>query len=178
LEPDFVEKLVLSKSKDDLDILQLGNITRLDYKIDLFYKEKALIPYYSNLLKIRKNSKLHLKHVKEEIRKGEELQSWAYGSKSAKRVFLRVYDKLADTEAKGKYVLYSDYFNFASVYRIEFELLNHFCKGFKYKDYLQLVEKFWNSINLKYLGKVFYEYNREPDLEKVEQRIRYFKDFI
>jgi hypothetical protein len=28
------------------------------------------------------------------------------------------------------------------------------------------------------LGKVFYEYNREPDLEKVEQRIRYFKDFI
>ena len=178
LEPDLVEKLIKSKDPDEIDILQLWNITRLDYKIDLFYRKKTTIPHYSNLLKLRKNSKLWLKHVKEEVKRWEELQSWAYWSKQAKRVFLRVYDKLADTESKWKYVLYADYFNFESVYRIEFELLNHFCKGFKYKDYLDLVEKFWNSIQLKYLWKVFYEYNQEPDFEKIEQRIRYFKDFI
>jgi len=116
--------------------------------------------------------------IKEEILRGEELQSWAYGSKSAKRVFLRTYDKLADTSAKWKYMLYKDYYNFESVYRIEFELLNHFCKGFKYIDYKELVEKFWNSLDCRYMGKVFYEYNQEPNLEQMEQRIRYFKDFI
>ena len=183
LEPNFVEKLIRTKDSEDMDILLYSNITRLDYKIDLFYKKKVKIPHYKKLLKIRKNSKIWNKHIsktniKEEVLKWEELQSWAYGSKSAKRVFLRVYDKLADTEAKWKYMLYQDYYNYESVYRIEFELLNHFCKWYKYVDYQDLVEKFWNSIDVRYLGKVFYDYNSEPNLEAIEKRIRYFKDFI
>jgi DNA phosphorothioation-dependent restriction protein DptG len=62
--------------------------------------------------------------------------------------------------------------------RIEFELLNHFCKWYKYKDYLQLVEKLRDSMKVKYLWKVFYEYNDEPDFNRVYERVRYFKDFI
>ncbi len=184
IEPNFIEKLIKSKNYEDLDILEYSNITRLDYKIDLMYKEKVKIPNYKKILNLRKNSKIWNKHnmkkasIKEEVLKWDELQSWAYGSKSAKRVFLRVYDKLADTEAKGKYMLYQDYYNFKSVYRVEFELLNHFCKWFKYIDYKELVEKFWNSLDCRYMWKVFYNYNQEPNLEQIEARIRYFKDFI
>jgi hypothetical protein len=29
---------------------------------------------------------------------------------------------------KNKFLLYKDYFKFASVHRLEFEFLNHFCK--------------------------------------------------
>ena len=184
LEANFIEKLIKSKEPEDLDIFNYSNITRLDYKIDLFFKKKEKIPHWKKILNIRRNSKIRNKNkmdkalIKEEVLKWEELQSWAYWSKAAKRVFLRVYDKLADTEAKWKYMLYQDYYNYESVYRIEFELLNHFCKGFKYVDYLDLVEKFRNSLDCRYMGKVFYDYNQEPNLEAIEQRIRYFKDFI
>jgi hypothetical protein len=33
-------------------------------------------------------------------------------------------------------------------------------------------------MKVKYLGKVFYEYNDEPDFNKVMERVRYFKDFV
>ncbi len=184
IQPEFIENLVKEEDFEDLDILNYSNITRLDYKIDLMYKKKTKIPNYKKILSIRKNSKIWQRHnmkkadIKEEILRWEELQSWAYGSKSAKRVFLRTYDKLADTEAKWKYMLYKDYYNFKSVYRIEFELLNHFCKGFTYIDYKELVEKFRNSLDCRYMWKVFYNYNQKPNLEEIEQRIRYFKDFI
>ena len=167
---DFIESFF---EEDEKDILHYSNITRMDYKIDLFYKEDVSLPNPKELLKIRKNSKLSLN-----VMWSEEIENRWYWSKSSKRVYLRVYDKLKDTEVKWKYVFYEDYFNYKKVVRIEFELLNHFCKWYKYKDYLQLVEKLRDSMKVKYLWKVFYEYNDEPDFNRVYERVRYFKDFI
>jgi len=167
---DFIESFF---EEDEKDILHYSNITRMDYKIDLFYKDDVSLPDPKELLKIRKNSKLSLN-----VMWSEEIESRWYWSKSSKRVYLRVYDKLKDTEVKWKYVFYEDYFNYKRVIRIEFELLNHFCKWYKYKDYLQLVEKLRDSMKVKYLWKVFYEYNDEPDFNRVIERVRYFKDFV
>jgi len=46
---------------------------------------------------------------------------------------------------KGKFPMYKNYFKYDSVYRLEFEFLNHFCAGFtfdKINDLLEYIEKF------------------------------------
>jgi hypothetical protein len=65
----------------------------------------------------------------------------AIWSKKTKRVYIRFYDKLADSANKNKFLLYADYFNYKSVERLEFEFGFKFCKGYNFNNLDQLTNK-------------------------------------
>lgn len=143
-------------------------ISRTDYKIDFFYNNTTKIFKPSDITKLRSNSKVEYKVI------GDGIQSWRLWARKSKQYLIRGYDKLADTNAKGKFDLYKEYFNFKSVYRLEFEFLNNYCKGYTYDTFDELREKIEKFLNVdKSYGTLFTARNKDQDIEGVKDRFKY-----
>lgn len=150
---------------NNIDMLR---VTRIDFRLDFFYKNKTRIPPLKKLIKKRKNVKSKHFHL------WKDLESWEYGNRGQSRVFTRMYDKLLDTEVKNKYFLYEDYHNYKSVHRLEFQVERHFCVGYTFWTLLGLEEKVEKSIKLEYDKPIYRKSNTEPDYDNV----KYFSNFI
>lgn len=162
------ELLYINIKKFLNEFLYDTDISRVDYRIDFFYNKDIKIINYKKLCKLRKKTKI------KEFREWEKLTGWIVWSRWSKRYITRWYDKLLDSEKKGKFDLYADYFDFKKVYRLEFEFLNHFCKGFKYQAIEELKEKiklvlWYNSL---YKDRIYRSYEK-TDLTDIEKRFKY-----
>lgn len=113
-------------------------ISRIDYKWDFVGVDVETISKY---VTCRRNSRI------DKIYKWRLLTFWV-GSKSSKRVYLRVYDKIEDILYKNKSFLYSDYLEHKDdwIVRLEFEFLNHFCKWYTLVSLKSLEEKIFTYV--------------------------------
>ena len=113
-------------------------ISRIDYKWDFVGVDVETISKY---VTCRKNSRV------DKIYKWRLLTFWV-GSKSSKRVYLRVYDKIEDILYKWKSYFYSDYLKYKDdwITRLEFEFLNHFCKWYTLSSLKSLEEKIFTYV--------------------------------
>lgn len=131
-------------------------ISRVDYKVDLFYDHDKQIIGLRDLLKTRSDGKKryhimledeyknHIEILQETAKphKNDPVKyqiqsefiewmrtiSWDYWSKSNKSLYIRMYEKLIETLSKGKVMLYDDYFKYVNVYRFEIEFRIKFNK--------------------------------------------------
>lgn len=143
-------------------------ITRVDYRFDIFFnddKKKIFLP--QDITKLRANSKIDYRTT------WGNIESWLLGSRKNKKYLIRAYDKLLDTNKKGKFFLYKDYFKYKKVYRLEFEFLNHFCKWYTLRDLDKLNKKIENFLNVKKDNKLF-EGVEDVNIEDVKDRFKYF----
>ena len=185
--PDLLKNLLWT----DYSVLMKSSVTRIDYKYDLFYQNYQTFPTVDFLYKSRVNSQsfsIDTEFVKSQRFTSQQIKnyyrwwsvtSWSAWSKDSKRILLRCYDKLLDVATKGKYFLYSDYFKYDRVIRIEFQLMNHFCKWFQYQEVDDLLNKFFNCLDNDYQHSVFYSYDKKYSLDELshDDRLRYFSDF-
>lgn len=135
------------------------DISRVDYKFDFIgLGVEDLVSIIK--LKIRKNSRVY------EIKK-DKLLTYAVWSKTAKRVFLRVYDKIEDILYKNKSVFYDDYLEHKNewVVRLEFEFLNHFCYWYSYYRLSDLIDKVYSYIWFKNSWKKYVYFERKESVE-------------
>lgn len=144
-------------------------ITRLDFKIDFFTNdENKKLFKYKQVIKPRKNSVIET-HTKDTF-----VNSWRVGSPSSKRVLVRWYDKLMDTNKKWKMLLYSDFYEYQVVHRLEFEFLNHFTKPYKWISLQFLQDKISDYVGGDLTTNIFYTYDK-MDLSDAEDRLHYIK---
>lgn len=136
--------------EDDYNLLMQSNITRYDAKVDLMYNRARPCPKYSLLLDTRsisidtyhtiwdtegllnnrqfkqltkaldKDSNEILSNVKNCLNKEWIQNGWS--TLDNNNYIVRVYQKQLDVIKKKKFALYSDYFNYASVWRIEVQM--------------------------------------------------------
>lgn len=191
-------------------------ISRLDYKVDLFYNHDKQIPNVKELIKTRSDGKkryhIMLEHeyrnhieilkdtarpsknelvkynIQSEFIEGMRTISWDYWSKSNKSLYFRMYEKLIESLAKWKAMLYDDYFKYVNVYRFEIEFRIKFNKkllpsgkivSYTHSELHELEEKIhkylWlttNDTNEKFLYQ--YEKNKTTDFT---EKSKYQKDF-
>lgn len=201
---------------DDYAEFAKWGISRLDYKIDLFYKYDKQIPSLKELIKTRSDWKKryhimleqeyrnHIELLKDTARphkndlvkyniQSEFVEwmrtiSWDYWSKSNKSLYFRMYEKLIESLAKWKAMLYDDYFKYVNVYRFETEFRIKFNKktlpsgqiaSYKRSELHELEEKIhkylWlvvNDTNEKFIYQ--YEKNETTDFS---EKSKYQKDF-
>lgn len=156
---------------------EVPSITRVDYCVDLFYqddrdllKPKKLFPHSLS------SDVLYKMHS---IKSWKSLESWAIWSKSSKRNVIRMYDKIADIQAKWKFFLYQDYLNWKSVHRLEIQFGPNFCKYY-YLDNMD--EMFWKITNIFQINKntingpLFYSYSNKHEINDYT-RLYYTKQF-
>ena len=146
-------------------------ITRLDYRIDFFYndeKKKLFTPW--KVTKLRNNGKIENHYT------WETLDSRRLWDRKNKNYFIRGYNKLLDSEKKWKFWLYSDYFDFKRVYRLEYEFLNHFCKPTTLKDYEILKAKIQNFFHLWKLDYSYYKTKHKTILKTVFEKMKYSRN--
>lgn len=141
---------------DYYDTFRWESISRIDYRIDLFYEKETAVVKTEEVLDTRTNVKNRNHNLTEDayMKKAEllkhlskvqnnkplhyDIQSlfakWMnstgrdYGSKSNKSLYFRMYDKLLDSIIKWKMMLYDDYFGYESVHRFEIEFRIKFNK--------------------------------------------------
>ncbi len=139
---------------NELNHIKFGSISRIDYKIDFFYKNSSeiikmedIIEYRSDyksceysldkkdyqdhqelLFKRLNNNKPIHYDIKSSFRKWDFQNGWTVWNRDNKSLFIRCYEKLIDTLSKGKVMLYDDYFLYPNVFRLELELLTKFNK--------------------------------------------------
>lgn len=191
------------------------SISRVDYKLDFFYKQEKDIVELENMLDTRSNvEKKNYEMTEDEYTKHigllknitkinnnipviYNIQSkfsnwskstwWTYGSKSNKSLYFRMYDKLVDSIAKGKMMLYDDYFWYESVHRFEIEFRIKFNKKqmpggriqtYKLSELSELQEKIYKYLWLQERNneKFIYQYN-ENETTDFSERSRYQVDF-
>jgi len=137
-------------------------VSRVDYKRDF---KGLTVEKLSKLIVVRKNARV------DKIEKWK-LLTFAVGSKSSKRVYLRIYDKIEDILYKGKSYFYSDYLKYKDdwVVRLEFEFLNHFCRNSVFWRLVELENKIWSYVgfNSEYINKK-YIYFEEPENVEVDK---------
>lgn len=70
--------------------------------------------------------------VKEERKRSDKLQTLYLGTRNAtnKKHFIRIYNKLLDTQRKAKFGLYQEYFAYEKVTRIEVQINSQSCLAF------------------------------------------------
>lgn len=201
IEKDFIELFL----GEEYDTILRFPISRIDYKIDFFFNEKTKFPEKTKLIEIRKDSKnefykiqppqiQNLKHQKivanATYYKWEIITWWNIGNKSNKSIFLRMYDKLIDSIAKSKVMLYDDYLIYENVFRLEGEFRTKFNK---YEKTTSKITKkimpytYWTLEWLKEKCKAYYglsnsntkatvyQYKTNKKIESYE--IRNFNDF-
>jgi len=144
-------------------------LTRLDYRLDFFKKYESIpIFWVSKIFDLRKNSKYR------EWKKWGVLESWDIWNRASKRVLVRWYDKLIDSETKNKFLLYADYFENKSVHRLEFEFLNHFITWYTYNEIPQFLEKVKDYIEVNKKYKIYKTYDK-TDLSDILDRFKYYR---
>jgi len=151
------------------------NISRIDYCIDFMW-EKKLVNKRSDLIEEK-----HISNTMKKIRDCAEYTNRAVWSKKTKRVYIRFYDKLADSKSKNKFLLYADYFNYKSVERLEFEFGFKFTKWYTYNNLEQLENKITILLGIYQwiVGKIYpKEYKYDPKLWLNDyNKIPYVKQF-
>lgn len=212
LEPFFEEKFF----SDYYQNFRLESISRIDYRIDLLYEKETPIATIENVLDTRvnvknrnyeltenaylkknellknlskaKNNKSVHYDIQSQFAKGSSLTGRDCGSKSNKSLYFRMYDKLLDSIAKGKMMLYDDYFAYESVYRFETEFRIKFNKkklpngrmeSYKLSELWDLEEKIHRYLWLTDWDlneKFIYQYNKNKTTDFTEES-RYQKDF-
>jgi hypothetical protein len=107
---------MFSKYADKLSITRLDICVDVDLSVDEFFKEG-----FETQFKVKETRKF-----------GKKIQTQYFGTRNAtnKKHFIRVYNKLLDTERKAKFGLYLDYFAYENVTRIEVQLNSQSCKEF------------------------------------------------
>lgn len=160
------------------------NISRIDYAID-FFSDKKLIINRNDLILDK-----YIENTPERIWKTAEYRNRALWSKKSKRIYVRFYDKLADSRLKQKFLLYADYFEFDSVERLEFEFWYKFTKWYNYSDLSFLINKIvvlmwlyqWKINKLyekeyKYNPKFWLnEFNKIPIINQFVKRWKFLAD--
>ncbi len=180
-------------------------ISRIDYKIDFFFDKKTKIPEQIDLIQIRKDSKRECYTIElpkkrnwkyDKIIANATYHKWNIitwrniGNKLNKSIFLRMYDKIIDSVAKNKTMLYDDYFEYANVFRLEGEFRTKFNK---YENQISKIKAellpytFWSLEELKEKCRRYYwlsldqreakvyQYKENKKIESYE--IRNFNDF-
>jgi len=149
------------------EIINNNEITRIDYRIDFFnFKDKVIS---SDIIDSRSNARF------QSYKTQGFINSWKFWNSTNKTVVVRWYDKKLDISKKWKFRLYWDYLNFNNVFRLEWEFLNSFCKGFSLQNLWDLVDKcrsyIWIDINDKNI-KYFTSYVK-LDLSNEFARTKY-----
>jgi len=150
------------------DFILWCEISRLDYRLDLFDYEGWLIS--PSVINARKNSFYQF------FRTGWVINSWKFWNSKNKTVVVRWYDKKLDISKKWKFRLYWDYQEYNTVFRLEWEFLNKFCKWYNFSDLDKLVNiaknYIWieNNFQWKYLQS--YE---KLDLTNEYEKTKYCK---
>mgnify|MGYP006991943052 CR=1 FL=1 len=153
------------------EIVNNSQLTRVDYRFDLCSKEKMNLPW-PFFVNPRHNVKfdVHFKWWKKLFKNEKaklwifkdfdfDYESWGYWSKRCDRIYIRMYDKLIEAKKMWKLMLYNDYFQYKTVHRLEFELLNKFNRGYMFKDINWLVKKLRQLLLLdtdKFTGNIYY----------------------
>jgi len=157
-------------------------VSRIDYKFDFMnYKpNRQANGYIQYDYFLTRSNQLTRKHwTISENWKNKLIHSWSLWDKENKTCVIRGYDKLKDSEAKGKTFLYLDYFDFKTVFRVEFEYWVKFCKGFTFSDLALLIQKIENNTwfkEYKTIGKEYYTYEK-IDFNDSLERVRFIKYF-
>lgn len=164
------------------DMVKKLEISRIDYKLDLFnYRPNQSTTWYVKYdYFITNKSSFVRQHWTFDLNgKNKNIHSWSIWNKENKTCVIRWYDKLKDSEAKGKTFLYQDYFDFETVFRIEFEYWIKFCKGFSFDRLDALVKKIENNIWLNYNAQKEKEYftYEKLDFSDSLERVRFLKYF-
>ena len=137
-------------------------ITRIDYAVDLFYNKDTILVSRNKMFKsINKSSNIR------DFGNWRKAESWSLGSKSSKRVFIRMYDKLLDTQWKWKYSYYKDYYKFRDVHRFEVQYMAHFTRWFTLSWLDMLLVKIRSSLQITkevYNWLMFYQYSVNNDI--------------
>jgi hypothetical protein len=145
------EKEIFGK---ELNLILENPISRIDYRIDFFYKDSSEIIKMEDVVEYRSDSKgrkyaldekdyrdhqnilfqrlienkpIHY-DIKTSFREGDFQNGRTVGNKRNKSLFIRCYEKLIDSISKGKALLYNDYFLYKNVFRLEIEFLTKFNK--------------------------------------------------
>lgn len=97
---------------------------------------------------------------------------WTIWQKKTKTVRIRMYNKLLDSLSKWKYGLFDDFFTYWSVYRLECEFRDKFCKWFLWDDFTlnnieELVEKCKSYMWIQPKWNATYFYEPNYDLKKL-----------
>lgn len=146
------------------------NITRIDWRVDFFYKDKnkkIFLP--KDVTTLKQNTKVNYDVIWERV-------TWRrLGDRKNKNYFIRWYDKLLDSEKKGKISLYADYFDFEQVYRLEYEFLNHFCKPATLAEHEKLHDKIKNFFHTDKLTFSHYKTKDKTILKDKFERLKYAK---
>lgn len=151
-------------------------ISRIDYCFDFFYKNHCLLPKAQSLFgKVSRDQAIYT------FGRWDVVNSWAIGSKSSKRVVLRMYDKLQDISVKNKFNLYQDYLEYSSVHRFEVQYGPSFVRGFSISSLDHLLHKVLSTFDMSKLipsnQKLFYSY--APLLEINDyNKLHYTKQFV
>ena len=146
-----------------------SQVTRLDYRFDFFnyYENKLFSP--DLIITEAKNTPW------KDYKTWENVHSWLRWTKTSYQWLVRWYDKLKDINSKWKMGLYWDYFQFNTIYRLEFEFLHKWCYGFILDDLEQLKQKCINHINFKPLWCERYKTYDLLDLSNYSDRIKYIR---
>ena len=138
-------------------------ITRIDYRFDLFYKEEKEFPKVEDIFWANINKKTNIDRKWKGL---DGLSWWSMGSKTSKRYFVRMYDKLLDIEAKNKFVLHGDFFQYKSVQRFEIQFWPSFTRWFTLNNFNYLLEKCRSLMGrtCEFDWLTFYQYSTIHDL--------------
>jgi len=151
-------------------------ISRVDYRFDFFTNDKnKKLPTPWNVINVRANTRIFYDTNGKITRKKQiwDITGWRAWSKSAKRILTRAYDKLLDSDKKGKRTLYADYFEWEKVHRIEYEFLNSYTSDFRVIDMEKLKTKIFGTLGFNpKIGNDFKTYDK-IDLSDIQKRFRY-----
>lgn len=152
------------------------DITRYDFRIDYFSKDKyILVPEMEEVVWY-----IHSQSEKVSWHTWNKLVDWVIWKSDTWRYKIRYYDKKIDTEKKGKWFLYTDFLDYKSVHRLEFEFLRAFCRGFKLSNLSDLELKIYQVLNIDnqiYSSSLFYQYNSDSEIT-LDNVWRYVKRYI
>ena len=139
---------------NELDTLLNSAISRIDYRLDFFYKEPSeimkmedIVEYRSDysgsayslderdyqthqniLFKNLKKNKIINYDIKTVYRKWDFQSGWSVWNKKNQSLFIRCYEKTIHVMKNFKFMIYTDYFDCKNVYRLEIEFLTKFNK--------------------------------------------------
>lgn len=151
-------------------------ISRVDYRFDFFTNQKnKKLPMPSSIFNVRANTRIFF-DTNWKIKQKKaiwDVTGWRSWSKSSKRILIRAYDKLLDSEKKGKRLLYADYFEWAKVHRVEYEFLNSYTSEYRVKQLNKLKLKiYWTLWFSPKIWNEFITYDK-VDLSDIQNRFKY-----